>query len=75
MKKSPLKMIEDKSHTHASKNNSVGIVGESQIWDGPLDQEGRPHGKGSSSGIYGMKLKLASVPYVAGPITQIAKKG
>ena len=75
MKKSPLKMIEDKSHTHASKNNSVGIVGESQIWDGPLDQEGRPHGIGSSSGIYGMKLKLASVPYVAGPITQIAKKG
>jgi len=75
MKKSPLKMIEDKSHTHASKNNSVGIVGESQIWDGPLDQIDRPHGIGSSSGIYGMKLKLGSVPYTAGPITQIAKKG
>jgi len=73
MKKSPLKMIEDKSHTHASKNNSVGIVGESQIWDGPLDQDGRQHGKGSSSGIYGMKIKLASVPYTAGPISQIAK--
>ena len=73
MKKSPLKMIEDKSHTHASKNNSVGIVGESQIWDGPLDQAGRQHGIGSSSGIYGMKLKLASTPYIAGPITQIAK--
>jgi len=75
MKKSPLKMIEDKSHTHASKNNSVGIVGESQIWDGPLDQDGRRHGIGSSSGIYGMKLKLASTPYTPGPITQIAKKG
>jgi hypothetical protein len=73
MKKSPLKMIEDKSHTHASKNNSVGIVGESQIWDGPLDQDGRRHGIGSSSGIYGMKLKLASTPYTPGPITQIAK--
>ena len=73
MKKSPLKMIEDKSHTHASKNNSVGIVGESQIWDGPLDQDGRPHGPGSSSGSHGMKLKLASVPYKAGPISQIAK--
>ena len=71
--KSPLKMIEDKSHTHASKNNSVGIVGESQIWDGPLDQDGRPHGQGSSSGNRGMKLKLASVPYKAGPISQIAK--
>ena len=58
---------------HASKNNSVGIVGESQIWDGPLDQDGRQHGKGSSSGIYGMKIKLASVPYTAGPISQIAK--
>ena len=66
-------MIEDKSHTHASKNNSVGIVGESQIWDGPLDQDGRRHGIGSSSGIHGMKLKLASTPYTAGPITQIAK--
>ena len=66
-------MLEDKSHTRASKNNSVGIVGESQIWDGPLDQEGRPHGIGSSSGIQGMKLKLASVPYKAGPISQIAK--
>jgi len=75
MKKSPLKMIEDKSHTHASKNNSVGIVGESQIWDGPLDQDGRAHGIGASNGLYGMKIKLASVPYTAGPITQIAKKG
>jgi hypothetical protein len=71
--KSPLKMIEDKSHTHASKNNSVGIVGESQIWDGPLDQEGRPHGLGSSSGSHGMKLKLMDPIYKGGPITQLAK--
>jgi len=73
MKKSPLKMLEDKSHTRASKNNSVGIVGESQIWDGPLNQAGRPHGSGSSSGIHGMRLKLDGVPYKGGPITQIAK--
>jgi hypothetical protein len=66
-------MIEDKAHTHASKNDNVGIVGESQIWDGPLDQEGRLHGKGSSNGAQGMKLKLANVPYTAGAITQIAK--
>ena len=71
--KSPLSMIEDKAHTHASKNNSVGIVGESQIWDGPLDQDGRPHGFVSSSGSKGMKLKLGAVPYKAGPISQIAK--
>ena len=71
---SPLRMIEDKAHTHASKSkDSVGIVGESQIWDGPLDQEGRLHGQGSSNGSKGMKLKLGSVPYKAGPITQIAK--
>ena len=35
-----------------------GIVGENTLWDGPLSQEGRPHGKGSSSGSKGMKLKL-----------------
>ena len=51
----------------------VGIVGESHIWDGPLSQVGRLHGEGSSSGIYGMKLKVDGVPYSAGPITQKAK--
>ena len=66
-------MIEDKAHTHASKNDKIGIVGESHIWDGPLDQEGRLHGVGSSNGSKGMKLKLADVPYTAGPISQIAK--
>ena len=40
---SPLRMLEDKAHTHASKKNSVGIVGETHIWDGPLNQAGRPH--------------------------------
>lgn len=77
MKKSPLNLIEDKSHTHASKKNSVGIVGESQIWDGPLDQEGRLHTPGASnSGPRAMKLKLAGVPYqdCSVPITQRAKQ-
>ena len=27
-----------------------GEVGESALWDGPLNQTGRPHKKGSSSG-------------------------
>ena len=71
---SPLRMIEDKAHTHASKKNSVGIVGETHIWDGPLSQVGRLHGEGSSSGIYGMKLKTDAVPYSPGPITLKAQK-
>jgi len=54
--------------------NAGGVVGENTIWDGPLSQVGRPHGKGSSNGINGMKLKLGSVNYSAGPITQKAKK-
>lgn len=41
----------------------VGIVGESHIWDGPLDQAGRQHGIGSSSGITGMQVLKAPVSY------------
>jgi len=66
-------MIEDKAHTHASKNDKIGIVGESHIWDGPLDQNGRLHGQGSSSGRKGMKLKLAPCSYSPGPITSKAQ--
>ena len=66
-------MIEDKAHTHASKKDSVGIVGESHIWDGPLDQQGRVHGEGSSSGITGMSILKAPVSFKSGPITSIAK--
>jgi hypothetical protein len=46
----------------ASKNVK-GVVGENAIWDGPLDQTGRPHGMGASNGITGMRLKHAGVPY------------
>tara|TARA_R110000796_G_scaffold57413_1_gene132467 strand:- start:1051 stop:1251 length:201 start_codon:yes stop_codon:yes gene_type:complete len=55
--------------------NAGGVVGENTIWDGPLSQLGRPHGKGSSSGSKGMKLKLADCgcDSLKGPITQIAK--
>ena len=66
-------MIEDKAHTHASKKDSVGIVGEAHIWDGPLDQGGRMHGEGSSNGRKGMKLKLAACSYSPGPITRKAQ--
>ena len=51
----------------------VGIVGESHIWDGPLDQAGRPHGSGSSSGITGMEVLKAPVSYKGMPITECAK--
>ena len=55
--------------------NAGGVVGENTIWDGPLSQVGRPHGKGSSSGSKGMKLKLADCGCnsLKGPITQRAK--
>ena len=57
----------------AKQTKASGVVGENTIWDGPLSQVGRLHGEGSSSGIYGMKLKVDGVPYSAGPITQKAK--
>jgi len=70
-------MHEDKAYNKASKNNKVSIIGESHIWDGPLNQDGRQHGIGSSSGITGMqvsKYPCAPVEYqVALPITSIVK--
>mgnify|MGYP003633073405 CR=1 FL=1 len=51
----------------------VGVVGESAIWDGPLDQVGRPHGEGSSRGPNGMEVLKAPCMYKAGPITELAK--
>jgi len=45
------------------QGTKAGVVGESHIWDGPLDQTGRLHGKGSSSGIKGMQVLKASTPY------------
>ena len=56
------------------KPGKVGIVGESHIWDGPLDQIGRPHGKGWSAGITGMQVLKDIAPFKSGPITQIAKE-
>ena len=53
--------------------SKVGIVDESHVWDGPLDQEGRAHGVGSSSGITGMQILKAPTPYQKGPITMRAQ--
>lgn len=40
-----------------------GQVGENALWDGPLDLDALPKGKGNSRGITGMKLNHAGVPY------------
>ena len=64
----------DPSMEKLKPGTKVGIVGESHVWDGPLDQQGRPHGQGSSSGITGMQILKAPTPYQAGPITMRAQK-
>ena len=70
-------MHQDKAYNKASKEKKIGIVGESHIWDGPLDQAGRTHGVGSSSGITGMQVskfpESAVSMQVKLPITEIAK--
>ena len=63
----------DPSLESLKPGTKVGVVGESHIWDGPLDQSGRAHGKGSSSGRLGMQILKAPSMYKAGPITQLAK--
>jgi hypothetical protein len=40
-----------------------GQVGESHVWDGPLNTSGFPKEMGNSRGITGMKLKHAGIPY------------
>ena len=63
----------DPSMGKLKPGTKVGIVGESHIWDGPLDQEGRLHGVGSSSGITGKQVLKAPTYYKGMPITQCAK--
>tara|TARA_R100000322_G_C5366534_1_gene172312 strand:+ start:31 stop:246 length:216 start_codon:yes stop_codon:yes gene_type:complete len=62
-------------HAEMHGKGKVGIVGETHIWDGPLDQRGRLHAPGSSSGITGMQVLKYPTKYIAGPITSIAKMG
>ena len=51
-----------------------GQVGESHVWDGPLDTSGFPMGKGSSSGITGLEVSKYPCSYSDAPITQRAKQ-
>ena len=46
----------DPSMEELKPGSKVGIVGESHIWDGPLDQVGRPHVQGSNRGPNGMQV-------------------
>ena len=48
-------------------------VGQNAIWDGPLDLDALPKGKGSSSGITGLEVSKYPCEYKGGPITQRAK--
>lgn len=50
-----------------------GITGANALWDGPLNVDGFPKGKGSSSGKNGIKLKFDNATYKSGPITSICK--
>ena len=53
--------------------NKHGIVGESALWNGPLDVDGFPMGKGSSSGKNGIELRKADFECGHGtPITNRA---
>ena len=49
--------------------------GQNAIWDGPLDLDALPKGKGSSSCMYGMEISKAhcGCDSMKGPITQRAK--
>lgn len=50
-----------------------GEVGESHVWDGPIDLTSFPKGKGSSSGKNGLEVLKYPCDYKAGPITSRAK--
>ncbi len=58
-----------------NNGTSTPIQGESAVWDGPLDQRGRPHSPGSSRGPNGMQVLKYPTPYESKPITECAKKG
>ena len=66
-------MINKKSTPAVKAIEKSGMTGANALWDGPLNTEDFPRGKGSSSGITGMQVSKYPTPYVAGPITQAAK--
>jgi len=67
--------MDDRSKKIIKAPSLQGTVGESYIWDGPLDTSGFPMGKGSSSGANGMQIKKYPCKSyeLNPPITQRAK--
>ena len=55
--------MDHKSKSIIGAPELTGQVGESHVWDGPLNMDQFPKGKGNSRGITGMKLNHAGVPY------------
>lgn len=55
--------MDHKSKSIIGKPELSGQVGENAVWDGPLNMDSFPKGKGNSRGITGMKLNHAGVPY------------
>tara|TARA_R110000822_G_scaffold71989_2_gene173348 strand:+ start:211 stop:426 length:216 start_codon:yes stop_codon:yes gene_type:complete len=68
-------MISKNEKQILSKTKLKGQVGESAIWDGPLDLANFPKGKGASNGANGMEvLKFdCGCNSLKGPITSRAK--
>jgi|ETNvirenome_6_30_1030629.scaffolds.fasta_scaffold297566_1 hypothetical protein len=68
-------MISKNSNKILTKAQLEGQVGESAVWDGPLDLSNFPMGKGSSKGIYGMEVLKADCgcSNLQGPITSKCK--
>ena len=52
-----------KSKMIISSPSLKGQVGEAAAWNGPLNLDAFPKGKGNSRGIAGIKLNHAGVPY------------
>ena len=69
------KILNNFKYKNMKDYKNKASVGQNAIWDGPLDLDALPKGKGSSSGKYGMELSKASCGCSSfkGPITQIAK--
>lgn len=61
---------------HNYKKPLQGTVGESHVWDGPIDLDGFPQVKGSNRGPNGMQVKKYPCKSyeLQGPITQRAKQ-
>ena len=68
-------MISKNSNKILTKAQLDGQVGESAVWDGPLDLSNFPMEKGSSSGCHGMEVLKANCgsPNLQGPITSKCK--